>query len=142
MLCGVASGEGPGGPISEAQNLALDRLRGAAVFLIDGRDGSEKAAVPRSPTEDWGQKIKDARISYHGELVLKAEPLELDRVVASLPPLGFGGAVRLEDLCEGEVRERILDPSSCLLPEADMPLDIPRPKVRVKDDGWEPQGAL
>ena len=39
-------------------------------------------------------------VSYHRQIVLKVESLELDRVLASLPPEGFGGIVNILDVCE------------------------------------------
>ena len=67
--------------------------------MVDSNDGVS-GGVPRSPTFDWKDKIADARVSYHGEVVLKAEALELDRVLASLPPEGFGGIVNILDVCD------------------------------------------
>ena len=87
--------------------------------------------------------MKSARISYHGEVVAKAEPLELDRILASLPPEGFGGAVSILDVCEGEVRELLMDPERSLLPDSELPKVFPRPKVQVAPGEWEKiAGAL
>ena len=124
-----------GGPIRAAQASALSHVLRAAAYMVDSNDGVS-GGVPRSPTFDWKDKIADARVSYHGEVVLKAEALELDRVLASLPPEGFGGIVNILDVCEGEVKEKLMDPSKVVLPEADLPSVIPQPKVRVKDGDW------
>ena len=69
---------------SAQQKLAIGRLQGAAAYVVDGLDGVKNGSIPRTPTEGWEQLLKDARISYHGEVVTKAEMLELDRVLASL----------------------------------------------------------
>ena len=106
----------PFGPIRPAQQAAIDRLREAATYMVDGTDGAEKGGVPRTPSEGWEGKVKDGRLSYHGEIVAKAEPIELVRVLASLPPVGFGASVKLMDLCEGEIRDKLADPLGCLLP--------------------------
>lgn len=124
-----------GGPIRASQASALSHVLRAAAYMVDSNDGVS-GGVPRSPTFDWKDKIADARVSYHGEVVLKAEALELDRVLASLPPEGFGGIVNILDVCEGEVKEKLMDPSKVVLPEADLPSVIPQPKVRVKDGDW------
>ena len=123
---------------SAQQKLAIGRLHAAAAYVVDGLDGAEKGSVPRTPSEGWEDKVKDARISYHGEVVAKAEALELDRVLASLPPQGFGGAVNILDVCEGEIRELLADPSKVLLEGPDLPEVFPRPKVRVADKDWGP----
>lgn len=47
-------------------------------------------------------------------------------------------AFHLKDLREGSLKERLLDPYSCLLPDDEMSEAIPQPKVRVKDEvEWE-----
>ena len=119
------------------QAASIERLRQAAQYVIDGTDGSG-GAVPRTPKEGWEGKIKEARISYHGEVVAKAEKLELDRIIASLPPKENGGSVDLLELCEGKIREALQDPSRMILPEEELPAVWPRPKVQVKDEAeWE-----
>eukprot|EP00435_Cladocopium_sp_Y103_P004834 s4939_g1.t1 len=127
----------PRGPVRPEQQAAVDRLKDAAAYMVDGKDGKDKGGFPRTPTEGWDGKLKDARISYHGETIAKAEPLELDRVIASLPPEGYGGAVNILDVCEGEVLEKLRDPFRCVLPDEEMPLVIPTPRVQVKDGDWE-----
>ena len=126
----------PGNATSSHQNLVLDRLRHAA-YMVEGLDGAVKGGVPRTPTEGWTEKLRTARISYHGEVVAKAEPLELDRILASLPPEGFGGAVNILDVCEGEVRALLSDPERCLLSDNELPKVFPRPQVRVAPGEWE-----
>ena len=125
------------GPVRAVQASALSHALRAAAYMVDSKDGVS-GGVPRSrsPAFEWKDKIADARVSYHGELVLKAEPLELDRVLASLFVEGFSGIVNMLDVCEGEVKEKLMDPSKVVLPEADLPSIIPQPKVRVKDGDW------
>ena len=125
------------GPVKAQQAAAVERLSDSAMYMIDSLDGVEKGPIPRTPDHDWEAKIGSARISYHGEVVARAEALELDRVMASLPPEGFGGGVNILDLCDDDVRSALEDPASCLLPEEQLPLDWPRPKVQVKDGEWE-----
>ena len=125
------------GPVKAQQMAAIDRLSSAATYMIDSMDGSEKGGIPRTPQGDWAERIKDARISYQGEVVAKAEPLELDRVVASLPPEGFGGMVHILDVCEGEVLEALKNPARCILPHEVLPYNWPKPKVRVASGEWE-----
>eukprot|EP00438_Fugacium_kawagutii_P005526 Skav227070 [mRNA] locus=scaffold72:1057412:1062770:- [translate_table: standard] len=121
-----------------AQVMAVDRLKEAALYVIDGKDVDGGSGVPRTPEGDWNDRIDDARISYHGEVMLKAEPLELERVVVSLPPEGFGAVVNILDVCEGKVRDQLSDPHSLILGAQDLPEAIPKPRVRVLDGEWEP----
>ena len=68
------------GPPKAQQLAAIERLKDAAAYVIDSKDGLAKGGVPRTPLEGWDTKLAHARISYHGEVVAKAEPLELDRI--------------------------------------------------------------
>ena len=98
------------GPVKAQQAAAVERLSSAAIYMIDSLDGVEKGPTPRTPSFDWEEKVKMARVSYHGEVVARAETLELDRVEASLPPL-----------CDDEVKRDLMDPASCVLPEDQLP---------------------
>ena len=123
-----------GGPLKAAQREALSHLRRAASYVIDGKEAAPQKGVPRTPKESWSRLVQEARISYHGEVIQKAEALEFDRVLPSLPPEGFGG---IADLGEGQVKELLLDPQRCQIPESELPDVIPSPKVRVKDGDWD-----
>ena len=124
------------GPWRTHHHVALGHLTESAAYVIDGKDTGGKG-VPRTPLHDWSKKVSDARISYHGEILMKAEELEFDRVLPSLPPEGFGGVVPILDVVEGRVKELLSDPSRCVLPEKELPQVIPRPRVRVKQGDWE-----
>ena len=92
----------------------------------------------KSPTlDEWGKKLGDVRISYTGEIIEKAHQLTLDQVLPGLPPAGYGGSVPLIDLCEGELRERLLNPMGNILEVEEMPEDLPRPKVHATQGQWE-----
>ena len=139
MWSGLRSGARiHGGPVRKSQEDALSHLRRAAEYVIDGKEAPPLKGVPRTPKESWDKLVDEARISYHGEVIQKAEALEFDRVLPSLPPEGFGGIADLASLCEGRVKELVLDPKLCQLDEKDLPDVIPAPKVRVKDGDWEP----
>ena len=139
MWSGLRSGARiHGGPVRKSQEDALSHLRRAAEYVIDGKEAPPLKGVPRTPKGSWDKLVDEARISYHGEVIQKAEALEFDRVLPSLPPEGFGGIADLASLCEGRVKELVLDPRLCQLDEKDLPDVIPAPKVRVKDGDWEP----
>eukprot|EP00435_Cladocopium_sp_Y103_P063332 s18_g24.t3 len=122
---------------SKGQKMAQDRLWETVKDFVD--DTSEvKEKVPRSPEMgEWGTKLGDVRISYHGEVVEKAQKLTLDQILPGLPPAGFGGSVRLVELCDGELRERLEDALGNLLPEEELPEDLPSPKVHASPEQWE-----
>ena len=133
MWSGLRSGARiHGGPIRKSQEDALGHLRRAAEYVIDGKEAAPLKGVPRTPKESWDRLVDEARISYHGEVIQKAEALEFDRVLPSLPPEGFGGIADLASLCEGRVKDMVLDPKLCQPDEEELPDVIPAPKVRVK----------
>ena len=138
LWCGRgAKGPVHRGAVSKAQKLANDRLWNLVRDFVD--DHSEtKEKLPRSPDMgEWGKRLGDVRISYHGEVVEKAQRLTLDQVMPGLPPQGYGASVPLIELCEGELRTRLEDPMSNLLPEEELPDDIPAPKVHASEEQWE-----
>ena len=126
---GGGAGEIARGSPSKGQSKALERIWEMVKTFVD--DCSESTSkVPRSPEMgEWGKKLGDIRISYHGEVVEKAHRLTLDQIRPGLPPMGYGGSVSLVELCEGEVKEKLEQPLENLLPEDEMPDDVPAPKV-------------
>ena len=54
-----------------------------------------------------------------------------------LPPPGYGASVPLTELCDGELKMKLENPLSNLLPEEEMPDDIPAPKVHASEEQWE-----
>eukprot|EP00435_Cladocopium_sp_Y103_P065934 s1385_g28.t1 len=134
---GVAKSRVPSGEPTKAQRMAQERLWETVKDFVD--DTSEvKEKVPRSPEMgDWGTKLGDVRISYHGEVVEKAQRLTLDQILPGLPPSGFGGSVPLIELCDGELKERLEDALGNLLPEEELPDDLPTPKVHASPEQWE-----
>ena len=134
---GGGKGEVGAGPPGKAQSQALDRIwELVKVFVDDNSESTSK--VPRSPEMgEWGKKLGDVRVSYHGEVVEKAQRLTLDQILPGLPPMGYGASVALAELCEGEVREKLENPLSTLLPEDELPDDVPAPKVHASQEQWE-----
>ena len=102
-------------------------------------DSSEtKTKVPRSPEMgEWGRKVGDVRSSYQGEIVEKGQRLTLDQVLPGLPPAGYGASIPLVELCEGELKEKLLHPLSNLLSEEEMPVEMPRPQIHASREEWE-----
>ena len=86
---------------------------------------------------EWGRKIGDVRISYQGEIVEKGQRLTLDQVLPGPPPEGYGASLPLVELCEGEVREKLLNLLGNILPDEEMPQEIPRPQIHATRQEWE-----
>jgi len=104
-------------------------------YVDDTSEVREK--VQRSPLlGDWGSKLADVRISYHGEVVEKSQHLTLDQIRPGLPPAGYGASVPLAELCDGELKEKLMNPGSNVLKDEDLPADVPRPKVQASREQW------
>ena len=121
---------------TEAQKLALGRIRRAVEYFMDSLDGAAKGKVPRTPSTGWASRVRNARVSYTGEVLMKVEALEVERVEVSLPPAGHGGCVDILEVVDEEVKAKLSDPHSCLLADHEVPDRLPEPKVRVKDKQW------
>eukprot|EP00438_Fugacium_kawagutii_P005653 Skav226155 [mRNA] locus=scaffold3275:8981:13610:+ [translate_table: standard] len=136
------TGGGKGGQVHEggvtkAQQKAMDRLWTTVKRFVDDTSES-KEKVPRSvPVGDWGAKLGDVRISYHGEVVEKGQRLTLAQILPGLPPPGYGGSVPLVELCEGELRKRLEDPLGNLLEPEELPEEIPEPRVHCDEGQWQ-----
>ncbi len=122
---------------SKSQQLALDRLWNAVkVFMDDTSESSEK--ILKCPGyESWPEKIEGFRVSYTGEVVCKAQQLTLAQILPGLPPEGYGGCVNLVDLCDGVIRDRVLDPALSFLEDEALPVSIPQPQVMANDEEWD-----
>eukprot|EP00973_Karenia_brevis_P011200 1515922-Karenia_brevis.AAC.1 len=119
-----------------------------AVELKPGQRSAIKALVVRVAEfvkdndsvfedKDYNQEVHLKKVSYSGEEQYHAEMLSWSQVEPALPPLGLAGSVPAESLCDGYVRECLLDPSLLLKTEDEVPA-LPRtPAVWVADDEWE-----
>ena len=120
-----------------AQQGCLDRLWIVARRFVDDVSEVKEKLVKAPGAGDWSEKLEGVRISYQGEIVEKAQELTLEQVLPGLPPPGYGGRVAITDLCEGEVKELLLDPSKAFLEGEELPERIPTPKVMASDEEWE-----
>ena len=98
------------GPPSRSQQLALDRLWESVKIFVDDTSESSEKLLKCPSCQSWPEKIEGFRVSYTGEVVCKAQELTLAQILPGLPPEGYGGCVQLVDLCEGVVKDRVLDP--------------------------------
>ena len=121
---------------SKAQTGALDRLWIVVRDFVDDTSESKEKVLKSPPLGDWATKLADVRISYHGEIVEKSHQLTLDQVKPGLPPSGYGASVPLVELCDGELQEKLMKPLANLLPEDELPADIPKPKVHANQEQW------
>eukprot|EP00435_Cladocopium_sp_Y103_P035992 s493_g9.t1 len=130
----------------EMRRIGLLIWHGLVVTFLNflWRGGVAKSRVPsgeptkaqRMAQERLWETVKDF-VDDTSEVVEKAQKLTLDQILPGLPPSGFGGSVPLIELCDGELRERLEDALGNLLPEEELPDDLPTPKVHASPEQWE-----
>ncbi len=101
---------------------------------MDQKESGKGLGVPRTPSVNWGKELEQLKVSYTGEVVQKSRPLTLEQILPGLPKAEHGAIVPLEDLCSGEVKEKLLNPRSLL--KDDICEDLPFPQVSVVDGEW------
>ena len=119
-----------------AQKSAHDRIWQAVRIFVDDVSEVKEKLVKAPSYDEWSEKLEGVRVSYHGEIIPKAQDLTLDQILPGLPPEGYGGCVQLVDLCDGIVKEKLMKPESCLLEGEELPVKLPTPKVMASEEEW------
>ena len=117
----------PGGQATAAQEQALNTLWELLKSFIDER---ERAGVPRTSQEDWGNAIDALKVSYTGEVLEKAVPLTLAQILPGLPSVEHGGS----EVLPPHLQEALKHPEKMMVKPPQGPR--PRPKVRVAAGEW------
>ena len=120
-------------PASSPCRLQLDALENLASevdsFIGDLDDLFTEA--------DWETMMKATAVSYTGEEVYPAEPLDPARLGDTFPAPKYGGAVAMMDVVDAPLRCALQDPKSLILPEEEWgPLPEVTPKVWADDKTW------
>ena len=89
----------------------------------------EKGETSGDPQKALGQKLE----SNLGDTVATAEEMTLEQVVPTLPDVGVAGSVPIVKVIDGQLRDRIRDPPSVMLPKQDWPLSPPKDTTMLKD---------
>ena len=111
------------GPVTLAQQSALDRLLGCCVSFIELNPGGS------SPL-DVAKEMK-ARSAYGETEVGSAHTLSLERVKPTLPPAGVAASIEAADLCQGFTRQALLEPEKVILPEEEVTDKWRPPRMRI-----------
>ena len=119
-----------------AQKSAHDRIWQAVRIFVDDVSEVKEKLVKAPSYDEWSEKLDGVRVSYHGEVIPKAQDLTLDQILPGLPPEGYGGCVQLVDLCDGIVKEKLMNPESCLLEGEELPVKLPTPRVMASEEEW------
>ena len=122
---------------TKAQKQCQDRLWSAVKTFVDDVSETKEKFIKAPPASEWRSKLEGVKLSYQGEIVEKAQELTLEQILPGLPPPGYGGRVKLEDLCDGETKELLVNPLKALLSGPDLPEVLPNPRVMASAKEWE-----
>ena len=117
-------------PIGLSQVECVRRMH----VMIDAFIGD---GVAVTPNRDWATILSESRMSYDGDVVAKAQELTVEQVVPALPPLGIGGSVDALELCDGGLRELLMDPSLSVRPRSEWPDRLTKARMRIKPEAWK-----
>ena len=123
-------------PATAGQSACLQRLWESVKTFVDDTSEVKEKLVKSPGREGWKQKLDSFRVSYQGEIVEKAQSLTLAQILPGLPPVGYGGKVNIAELCDGRVKDMLLDPELVMLTGSELPATLPRPKVLATDEEW------
>eukprot|EP00435_Cladocopium_sp_Y103_P019019 s3102_g4.t1 len=116
--------------LTKSQKLAVDHLAERVRDL-----GAVDKLCPDLAT-GRGQLVA-AKFDYGGEPVMTLEELKANQVVPVWPAVGEAAVQPVVDYLPDDLRERIEDPHSCLLPKDDWPLKPPKSRVQATQEEWE-----
>ena len=80
--------------------------------------------------------LRTKRVGYVGEAVTRLRRLVARKVIAVWPAVGSACVCPIIDHVSEELRDDLLCPSNCLLPDAEWPVETPFSKVHVDADEW------
>ena len=82
-------------------------------------------------------QLVEAKFDYGGEPIMSLEELKADQVIPVWPAVGEAAVQPVTTYLPDELRERIEDPESCLLPREDWPRKPPKSLVRATQEEWD-----
>lgn len=95
--------------LSKVQAAAMKNLKSTVEYFVDLPDG-------RVSERDWPAFMAARDITYPGEVQAKSQRLPWRQMLPGLPPQGMCGKINALDLCEGVMRELLLDPGLTVKP--------------------------
>lgn len=101
-------------------------------------DCSNYLAVPALPfsLREERSELLHRKISYHGEVISVRRQLEAELVIPTWPKVGEACVCPIVDHIDGHLRDDLLDPWRCILPQSLWPAETPRSKVHATDAEW------
>ena len=115
--------------LSKVQEMSLTHLWDSILQFLEF--GDEEFSLEKI-TDELNSKVT----SYGGEIVSVRRNLICDLVLPAWPKLGEACVLPIEDFVTQELRDDLLDPYRCLLPEDEWPKVPPKSKVHATDSEW------
>jgi len=106
---------------------AMDTLSSRVVRFL-----SQSVGTPTAAGGIW-KEVKEKSVNYNGEEVALAQPLTVDQILPSLPPVGHGGSVELSPLLVGRSRFLLEHPEQVLLKSDRIKPGKNRSKVHIAE---------
>lgn len=82
------------------------------------------------------KELLQRRTTYGAESVSVREELEADRTVPAWPKEGEACVVDVVDHVDQHLKDDLLDPARCILPESEWPKETPKSKVHASEAEW------
>ena len=118
---------------SVSQSQALEHFAEKSLRFV--QTTNEAGLAVRCQVSDWNHKLESVSVGYTGEVVEKAQWLTLEQMLPGLPPEGKSACIELSDLCSGDVRKCLEDPS-LVLKQQDFSDSLPKARVLCTDSEW------
>ena len=115
--------------LSKVQEMSLNHLWDSILQFLEF--GDEEFSLEKI-IDELNSKVT----SYGGEIVSVRRTLICDLVLPVWPKLGEACVLPVEDFIIHELRDDLLDPYRCLLPEEGWPKVPPKSKVHATDSEW------
>ena len=129
-----------GGRDSERYRPERDRLTKAqrqAVSHLAERVRDLGSVDKRCPDMLTGRsQLVEAKFDYGGEPIMSLEELKAEQVIPVWPAVGEAAVQHVTAYLPDDLRERIENPESCLLPKEDWPHKPPKSPARATQDEW------
>ncbi len=75
-------------------------------------------------------------MGYSGKFVSVRRDLDANKVVVAWPKVGEACVCSILNFIDEHLRDDLLDPQRCLLPEVEWPSETPRIKLDATDSQW------
>jgi hypothetical protein len=133
-LYSVGMGENPVlpnifGELSDAQKHSLYHIFHSCIESVCA------SGAPFS-LQEHQRSLLEMRFTYSGDMVSVRRDLVASKVIAAWPAIGAACVCPIIEYVDEHLRDEMLNPLACLLPESEWPVQTPRSKVHATVGEW------